>query len=136
MVVSKRRFSWLRTDCANAEVRLADESQLRDLAISLAKEVGTGQAAVYQQYEIGRNEQAAQTCRMNRTIVDVGAQVERSGTMLRETQSQNVECAQLFSESISSVYALEGEVSSTKNITLIRDEEVASVSSNNEELKL
>ena len=73
MVVSKRRFSWLRTDCANAEVRLADESQLRDLAISLAQEVGTGQAAVYQQYEIGRNEQAAQTCRMNRIIVDVGA---------------------------------------------------------------
>ena len=120
----------------HAEVRLAGVSQQRDLAISLAKEVGTGQAAVYQQSEIERNEQAAQTCRTNTIIADARAQVEYLGMMLQETRSQNVECTQLLSGSISSVYAPAGEVSSTKQLTLIRDAEVARVSSNNEELKM
>ena len=51
--------------------------------MSLAREVGTGQVAVYQQYEIERNEQSAQAGRMHTIIADAGAKVEYLENMLK-----------------------------------------------------
>ena len=103
--------------------------------MSLAREVGTGQVAVYQQYEIERNEQSAQAGRMHTIIADAGAKVEYLENMLQDTRSQILECTRLLSGSITSVYVLEGEVSSLKQATSIKEKEVARAYSVNDELK-
>ena len=103
--------------------------------MSLAREVGTGQVAVYQQYEIERNEQSAQAGRMHTIIADAGAKVEYLENMLQDTRSQILECTGLLSGSITCVYALEGEVSSLTQATSIEEKEVARAYSVNDELK-
>ena len=86
-----------------AEAQLIGESQQRDLAMSMAREVGTGQAAVYHQFELDRTEQAAQAGRMNTSIADAGVKVEFPESRLQETRSQNEEYTHLMLGSISSI---------------------------------
>ena len=103
--------------------------------MSLAREVGTGQTAVYRQYEVEVNEQAAQVGRLNNIIGEVGIRVEYLETLLQEARSQSSAHAHLLSGSVPSVYTLEGEVSSLRQAGHMQDEEVVRASSINEELK-
>ena len=81
------------------------------------------------------NEQAAQAGRLNAIIGEVGMRAAYLESLLLEARSQNFEYSQLLSGSVTSIFALEGEVSTLRHNMLMKDEEVAKASSVNEELK-
>jgi hypothetical protein len=97
----------------NTEVALQTESQQRELAMTMAREVSSGQAAVLRQFEqqMERNkvERTAQASRVDSVIIDTGRQVGLIESLLRETQLKSEEYAQLILGLVSVAYALEGE---------------------------
>ena len=97
----------------SAEAALHHESQQRDVAISMAREVATGQSAVLLQVEHQAEcrvmEQAAQASRMSTMYADAERQIIALENMVRESKAKTEESSQLLSGSVSAVYALEGE---------------------------
>ena len=72
----------------------------------MGREVGAGQAEVFQKFERDKVEHTARASRMSSAIADAGKKVEYLETMLRDSHSRIEEAMQLLSGSLSSVYAL------------------------------
>ena len=76
------------------ESRLRVEAQQRDLAVSMAREVGAGQAEVFQQYERARLERTAQAGCLSSAVANADRKVETLEVMLRETHLRAEEATQ------------------------------------------
>ena len=140
-VLSAQRSDQDRTiQLAEAHLRTTEsqvhvESQQRDLVVSMAKEVGTGQAEVFQPYERDNVEQTAQTSRMSSAIVDADNKVPVLEVLLHGSHVRTEEATQLLSGSVSSVFAFEGEALKLQHIISVRNEEMSHASKVNDEMK-
>jgi chromosome segregation ATPase len=98
-----------------AEAALHVETQQRDVAISMARAVDSGQSAILfqfeQQAERQKVEQAAQASRMTTMYADAERQIFALEHMIRDSKDKREGSSQLLSRSVSAVYALEGETS-------------------------
>ena len=74
------------------EVALHIESQQRDVALSMAREVASGQGAILQQYELQvereKAEQAAQASRTNSMLIGVDRQIASLEAYVQDSKSQ------------------------------------------------
>ena len=120
----------------SAEAALHLESQQRDVAISMAREVATGQFAVIvqveQRAECQMVEQAAQAGRITTLYTDAEQQISTLEGMVRDAKAKTEEHAQLLSGSVSRVYALEGETSRLQQTINVHREEIAQLRRSNE----
>ena len=123
----------------SAEAALHLESHQRDVAMSLAREVATGQSAALlpyeQQFERQRVEQAAQAGRANTMYLDAEQPIYALEGMVHSAKANTEEYAQLVSGSVSTVYALEGEASRLQQFIALPCEDIAQLNRFNEEMK-
>ena len=84
----------------NTEVAVQTESKQRELAMAMAHEIATGQAAVVQQFEQQYDgekvEQTVEVDRMNSVTISVDRAVEHSEIMLRASDLKSEEYAKLL----------------------------------------
>ena len=78
-------FQFAEAHIRTTESQLHVEAQQRDLAVLMAKEVGTGQVEVFQQYARERLEQTAQAGRLCSAVANADKKVDVLEVMLRET---------------------------------------------------
>ena len=123
----------------SAEAALHLESQQRDVAISMAREVATGQSAVIvqveQRAECQMVEQAAQAGRITTLYTDAEQQIFTLEHMVRDAKAKSEESSQLLSGSVSAVYALEGETSRLQQTINMHREEIVQLKHSNDEMK-
>ena len=121
------------------EAALHFESQQRDVAVSMAREVATGQSAVLllyeQQIERQRVEQAAQASHPNTMYFDAERHIFSLEGLAQNANAKTEEYAQLLSGSVSTVYALEGETSRLQQTIVMHCEEIAHTTRYYEEMK-
>ena len=79
------QYSWRKHIYCTVESQLRVESQQRDLAMSLAREVGAGQSQVFRQYERGKVEQTAQAGRLSSAVAQADKKVDIFEFMLHNT---------------------------------------------------
>jgi hypothetical protein len=112
----------------SAEEALHFESQQRSVAISMAREVASGQTAVLHQMEqLAQTrivEQAAQADRVAIMYANAEQQLFTLEILVTETKAKAEESSQLLSGSVSAVYALEGETSRLQQVINMRCEEI------------
>ena len=109
------------------ETQFISESQQQDLAMSVAREVNTGTAEVFQLYA-REAEQTAQTNRMSNALADAAHKVDNLEGMLRESAMNTEEFTQLLSGAVSAAYALASDACTFPCLTSTQAKEVAHAS--------
>jgi hypothetical protein len=123
----------------SAEEALHLESQQRDVAISMAREVATGQTAVLHQLEQRAEnqmvEQAAQAGRITTMYTDAEQHISSLEHMVRDAKAKSEETSQLLPGTVSAVYALEGATSRLQQTINMHCEEITQLKRANEDMK-